>query len=123
MPCSHLLPYLLCGSLVQLRELGPPPTVLPPDYDANARCEFHSRAPGHSGENCKVLKYKVQELIESKAITLARNGLNVNNNLMPPYKKPMVNMMEVEEGRKLLSRVDELKTLLVCIKKQLLMNN
>lgn len=97
---SHLLPYLLRGSLVQLRELGPPPTVIPPGYDVNAQCEFHSRALGYSVEKFKALKYKVQELIESKAITFAPN---VNNNPMPPHDNPAVNMMEVEEGRKLVS--------------------
>lgn len=56
---SGLLLYLLRGSLVQLRELGPPIAVFPPNYDVNARCEFHSRAPGHSVENYKALKYKV----------------------------------------------------------------
>lgn len=62
-------------------------------------------------------------MIESKAITFTPNGLNVNNNVLPPYNKPTVNMMEVEEGRKLVSQVDELKTPLVDINKQFLMNN
>lgn len=38
------------------------------------------------------------------------NGPNVNNNLMPPLNKLAVNMMEVEEGRRLVSRVGKLKT-------------
>lgn len=41
---------------------------------------------------------------------------------MPPYNKPTVNMLEEKEGMKLVSEVDELKTPLVDIKKQLLMN-
>lgn len=78
---------------MQLRELGPPPAVLPLGYDANARCEFHSGAPGHSVENCKALKYKVQEIIESKAVMFAPNGPNMNKNPMPPHNKPTVNMI------------------------------
>ncbi|XP_050883483.1 uncharacterized protein LOC127086729 [Lathyrus oleraceus] len=60
----------------QQQELGPPPAVLPPDYDANVHCEIHSGAPGQSIENYKALKYKVQDLIDSKAITFTPNGPN-----------------------------------------------
>ncbi|XP_050878617.1 uncharacterized protein LOC127082421 [Lathyrus oleraceus] len=123
MPYSHILPYSLRGSLVQLRELGPPPAVLPPGYDANAHCEFHSGAPGHSIENCNALKYKVQDLIDSKAITFAPKGPNVNNNLMPPHNNASVNMMEADNGRRLMSCVDELKTPLIEIKNALMKNN
>ncbi|XP_050914741.1 uncharacterized protein LOC127129632 [Lathyrus oleraceus] len=123
MPYSHILPNLLRGSLVQLRELGPPATVLPPGYDANARCEFNSGAPGHSIENCKALKYKVQELIDSKAITFSPKRPNVNNNLMPPHNNASVNMMEADNGRRLMSCVDELKTPLIEIKNALMKDN
>ena len=58
-------------------------------------------------ENYKALKYKVQELIESKTITFSPNGPNVNNNLMRPYNKPMKNMLEKEEGKKMVSPVDD----------------
>lgn len=105
---------------MQLREPGPPPTVLPLGYDVNSWCEFHFGAPGHSIENCKALKYKVQDLIDSKAIMSTPNGPNVNNNPMPPYNKLAVNMVEIDEGRRLVSRVGELKTPLIKIKEQLL---
>lgn len=39
---------------------------------------------------------------------------------MSPYNKPAVNMVEVKEGRRLVSRVDELKTHLIKIMEQLL---
>ncbi|XP_050896795.1 uncharacterized protein LOC127103590 [Lathyrus oleraceus] len=101
----------------------PPPAVLPPGYDANAYCEFHSGAPGHSVENCKALKYKVQDIIDSKAITFAPNEPNVNNNPMPPHNNATVNMMEVDNGRRLMSCVDELKTPLIEIKNDLMRDN
>ena len=41
---------------------------------------------------------------------------------MPPHNKPNVNMLELEERKKLVSRGDELKTPLVDIKNQLLIN-
>ncbi|XP_050919544.1 uncharacterized protein LOC127137099 [Lathyrus oleraceus] len=123
MPYSHILPYLLRESLVQLRELGPPPAVLPPGYDANARCEFYYGAPGHSIDNCKALKYKVQDLIDSKAIMFTPKGPNVNNNPMPPHNNAAVNMMEADNGRRLMSCVDELKTPLIEIKNALMRDN
>lgn len=109
--------------MIQLRELGPTPAVLPPGYDVNARCEVHLGAPNHSIENYKALKYKVQDLIDSKEITFACNGLNVNNNPMPPHKKSIVNMVEMYNGRRLLTFVDELKTPLIEIKNILMKNN
>lgn len=116
----HIFPYLLRGSLVQLRELGPPPTILPPEYDANARFMFHFGAPRHSFENCKALKYKVQDLIDYKAITFTPNGPNVNNNNMPPHDKSNVNMVEFDNGMKVITFVNDLKTPLVEIKNVLL---
>ncbi|XP_058784515.1 uncharacterized protein LOC131659326 [Vicia villosa] len=85
MPYAQLLPQLLAGQLVQLREMGPPPSPLPLGYDANARCEFHSGAPGYTIEKCRALKYKVQDLLDDKIISFAPTGPNVQNNPMPPY--------------------------------------
>lgn len=59
MSYSQLLAHFLQDSLVQYRELRPPPKPLPQGYDANSRCEFHSRAPEHTVENCRALKHKV----------------------------------------------------------------
>lgn len=123
MPHSHILPYLLRGSLLKLRELGPSPTFLPLDYDANSRCKFHSSAPNHSIENCKALKYKVQDLIDSKGTTFAPNDPNVNNNPMSPHNNPDVNTVEVEENNKLVSQVDEVKTPLIDIKNIFMKSN
>jgi hypothetical protein len=52
----------------------------------NSRCGFHSGAPGHSIESCKAFKYKVQELIDSKAIAFTPNRLNILSNLMLPHE-------------------------------------
>lgn len=82
MSYGRILPLLLNRLLVKLRVLRPPPTPLPLNYDMNARCEFHSGAPGHSIESCKAFKYKVQELIDSKVITFTPNGLDIVRNLM-----------------------------------------
>lgn len=116
-----LLPYLLKGSLVQLRGLGPP-TVLPPGYDVDAYCEFHSGAPGHTIDNCKVLKFKVQDLIDVKAITFMSNGPNINNNPTSPHADPSVSCIEEYGGKELVFSAENIKTLLIMVKEKLLMN-
>ncbi|XP_058757006.1 uncharacterized protein LOC131630237 [Vicia villosa] len=78
MPHSQLLSHLLRNSLVELKQLGPPPFLYPEGYDPNAYCEFHSGAPGHSIEGCNVFKGTVQNLIDSKAICFTPNGLRIN---------------------------------------------
>jgi hypothetical protein len=52
----------------------------------NSRCEIHSRAPRHSIESFKSFKYKVQELIDSKAIAFTPNKLDILSNLMLPHE-------------------------------------
>src|SRR3954462_152905 len=65
MTYSQLLSHLLNESLVELREAKPPPT-------------YHSGTSGHSTEDCNILKRKVQDLIDSKAISFTPNGLHIN---------------------------------------------
>ena len=86
-------------------------------YDANARCSFHSGAPGHNIENCKAFKHVVQDLIDSKAISLAPVP-NVVNNPMPQHGGANVNMLEGEA--KSVKDVLKLKTPLWEIKECLL---
>ncbi|XP_050916330.1 uncharacterized protein LOC127131453 [Lathyrus oleraceus] len=107
----------------RLRELGPPLVVLPPDYDENAHYEFHYGAPWYSIENCKGLKYKVQDLIDSKAIRFTSNDPNVNNNPVPPHDNINVNMTELDNGRKMITFVKDLKTPLMEIKNVLSRSN
>ncbi|XP_050913074.1 uncharacterized protein LOC127127839 [Lathyrus oleraceus] len=44
----------------------------PSHYDENARCEFHSEAPGHNVEGCRAFKHVVQDMVDSKVISLAQ---------------------------------------------------
>ena len=85
MSYDRLLPLLLKNSLVQLRETRPP-TTLPLGYDVNASHVFHFGAPGHTLEDCKGFKYKVHDLIDSKATAFTSNGLNILYHPMPPYE-------------------------------------
>lgn len=52
---------------------------VPTDFDPNARCVFHTSAPGHSTEDYKELKSKVQDFIDSKVISFTPQGLRINN--------------------------------------------
>lgn len=70
---------------MKLRNPKPSLTPFPLGYDVNARYEFHSEALGHKIKNYRVLKYKMQDLIDSKAITFTQNGLDILNNPMPPH--------------------------------------
>ena len=102
---------MLAGQLVQLRELGPPPTELPRGYNVNTHCKFHSVAPGHSIENCKALKYKVQELLDSKELSFSLMGPNFQNNHMPPHHGDTANAIGFDDGRDLVTQVDEVQML------------
>ncbi|KAI5419745.1 hypothetical protein KIW84_043778 [Lathyrus oleraceus] len=107
--------------LVQTRTLAPlRPDQRPASYDENAKCEFHSGAPGHNIENCKAFKHTVQDLVDSKAINFAPSP-NVNANPMPAHGQRGVNVISTE-NRVGLSDVDQLKTPLAEVKRQLLKN-
>lgn len=90
MSYGHLLAYLLRDSLVQLREAKAPPIPLSPGYDMNVSCEYHSGTPGHSIENYNVFKHKVQDLIDSKVISLTpiimNNLVQASTSAMPQSK-------------------------------------
>lgn len=122
MPMSYLdwFQHLLKLRMIELRTMGPPPAKLPLGYDANARCDFHSGEPGHRMENCKALKYKVQDLIDAKAIEFTpRNRPNVVQNLMPPHGSA-ANSIEEDDSLSPVERVNDVKTLLFVVKEQLI---
>lgn len=123
MSCSQLLNRLLNSSLVKLREARPPPTPLPPIYDTNAHCELHTGAPGHTIDNFKAFRYKVQDLIDSKANSFTPAGPNVNNNLMPPHTGHPVNVIQESTKVNRISKVDMIKTPLLAVKEQLILKN
>ncbi|XP_058766815.1 uncharacterized protein LOC131640439 [Vicia villosa] len=121
MTYAQLLAHLLHRELVQLRTMGPPPAKLPPNYDANAHCDFHSGAAGHDIERCIRFMHKVQDLIDSKAIEFTpTQGPNVVQNPMPPHGTHAANAIEVVEDARLVKDVTELGSLLPLLKIELL---
>ena len=87
--------HLLDLKLISLRNMPPPPGRLPPNYDANARCEFHSGRIGHSTDNCFALKCGIQDLLDAKKIEFTPvTGPNVTQNPMPRHGGAVVNMID-----------------------------
>lgn len=123
MTCNQLLNHLLNGYLIKLREVRPPLMPLPPCYDINAWCELHTGAPGHSIDNRKTFRLKVQYLFDSKSILSGPTGPNVNNNMMPLHAIHPINMIQeyVEFNR--ISEVDMLNTHPLGVKEHFLLKN
>ncbi|XP_019416397.1 PREDICTED: uncharacterized protein LOC109327686 [Lupinus angustifolius] len=51
-------------------------------YDPAASCAYHYNITGHSIENCRDLKYKVQELIDSKWLDFGQATKNTKGNFL-----------------------------------------
>ncbi|KAK2422280.1 hypothetical protein QL285_032826 [Trifolium repens] len=76
MPCSQLLSYLVHNGMITPRALKPMIAPFPSWYDPKAKCEFHLGAEGHTIENCRSFKRKVQELIGQKLLTFKEDEAN-----------------------------------------------
>jgi len=77
MTYTELLHDLLKNALVAIcpaRIIQPPYSRY---YDVNAKCEYHGGEVGHLTENCQVLKYKVQSLIDSGWLTFQEQKASV----------------------------------------------
>lgn len=73
LPYSQIIPYFLKSGSVTLKELASPILPYPSDFDVSTHCEYHMGTPRHTMVNCKVLKYKVQELIDCNAIKFTQH--------------------------------------------------
>nr|XP_027062733.1 uncharacterized protein LOC113689101 [Coffea arabica] len=81
----------------------PPPTYpygMPAWYNPQAVCAYHSGAPGHATLDCKALKHKVQDMVESGEIVIRKRepqGPNVNQNPLPEHVGVIMDDAEYEE--------------------------
>ncbi|KAI5436521.1 hypothetical protein KIW84_022857 [Lathyrus oleraceus] len=80
----------------------------PANYNENARCEFHSGAPGHNIEGCRAFKHFVQDMVDSKAISLAQI-LNDDVNPVPRHGPVKVKMMSKDKRGIEVTEGDQLK--------------
>jgi hypothetical protein len=117
-----LLKRLKDFGLVRPRMLAPlRPDQRPASYDENAKCEFHSGAPGHNVENCKAFKHIVQDLVDSKAINFAQSP-NVNANHMPAHGQMGMNAISEDRRTIGLMNGDQLKAPMSVVQRPLMKN-
>ncbi|XP_027171636.1 uncharacterized protein LOC113771226 [Coffea eugenioides] len=84
----------LYEQLKAARKIGViPPKIyskrFPSDYDPQTVCAYHSGAPGHSTNDCRALKHKIQDMIEVGEIVLRKKGEqgpSINTNPFPEHK-------------------------------------
>lgn len=67
---------------------------------------------GHTIDNCNAFKYKVQQLIDLKAITFTPTIPNVKANPMPTHARPYVSAIEEANNQELIERVEKIHTLI-----------
>lgn len=77
-------------------------------------------APGHTIDNCKEFKYKLQELIDSKAVTFIPKGSNIKTNPMPMHADPSVSAIKESSSQELLTLVKEIQTPTLIIREKLM---
>ena len=67
MPLSQALQHML--KMNPITVIGPPnPKTSSPNYNPDARWAYHSGSPGHDTNDCWALKYKIQNMIDTKEI-------------------------------------------------------
>ncbi|XP_019246462.1 PREDICTED: uncharacterized protein LOC109226115 [Nicotiana attenuata] len=103
----------LFQKLKQMGVIGPiAPHHMHPDshgFQANARCEYHSGAPGHSTDDCWTLKRAIERLISEKLIVVmnGEDPPNVTNNLLPAHNDVhFVGMIGRDQEYKLVDRAE-----------------
>ncbi|XP_071905708.1 uncharacterized protein [Coffea arabica] len=73
-------------------------------YNPQATCAYHSGAPGHSTANCRLLKHKVQDMLEAGDIVIRKReeqGPNVSKNPLPEHADTVGVIMDDEEFKEL----------------------
>ncbi|XP_071901729.1 uncharacterized protein [Coffea arabica] len=99
-------------SYEQLKAAGkigviPPPTYpygMPAGYNPQATCAYHSGAPGHSTANCRLLKHKIQDMLEAGEIIIRKReeqGPNVSKNPLPEHPDMVSVIMDDKEFEEL----------------------
>ena len=115
MTYAQVLQYLLKIEKITLKDPPVVPEKPSVNYDANARCAYHSGAPGHDTEKCYALKNKIQDLLDQKVIHFAPPP-NVNQNPMPPHGSPTVSVVDNGEELNLVMDINLVTTSLPFVK-------
>jgi hypothetical protein len=93
MPMAQLYPILLKRSLISL--VFPKPYTGPQlrAHDSKLVCDFHFGEVGHSVKDCKVLKHRVQNLIDH-GILIIDEALNMISTWPPNHHEGMTSMTD-----------------------------
>ncbi|KAL5124508.1 hypothetical protein HKD37_02G004891 [Glycine soja] len=94
MAYSELWPSLLENHLVVAipgKVFQPP---YPKWYNSNAKCAYHSGAPGHNIDSCLPFKYKVQHLINVGWLSFQEEGPNIKTNPLASHGGASVNAIK-----------------------------
>ncbi|KAK2410366.1 hypothetical protein QL285_045732 [Trifolium repens] len=75
-PYGQLFPHLVHNGMVTPEALRPRTAPFPVWYDTKAKCAYHADAEGHSTDNCRAFKNKVQELVDQKLLTFKEGEPN-----------------------------------------------
>lgn len=68
-----------------------------PNNNPNATCAFHAGYIGHSTDDCRALKKRIQELIDQEILSFSKEEPNVKTNPLPNHNGAAVNAMIEEE--------------------------
>ena len=109
MTYTELLPDLIKNALVALCPVKVVQPPYPRYYDTNAKCEYHSGEIGHSTENCRALKYKVQSLLDSGWLTFQDQKPSVEKNPLSGHTNFTVNAIIEEQNLRFVRSVTEMK--------------
>ena len=80
-PLSKVLDRLIQKGFLRPLTTSRPPNPNLPGFDLNSYCKFH-RVAGHSTNSCMLLKYEIQNLIDSEKIIDLENLSTKNNHFL-----------------------------------------
>ena len=107
---TDLLPTLLRKALVAVCPMRPLQPPYPKNCNASAKCNYHGGAVGHSIEDCKAFKFKVQSLIDSGWLTFQEDKPSIENNPLSGHASTSTNAIMDEDGFGLVRKVDKIKS-------------
>jgi len=110
MSYTELLPSLLQNALVAISPMKPPQPPYSKNYDPNAKCAYHGGVVGHSIENCRQFKYKVQQLLDAGWLTFQEDKPNVEKNPLSSHAGPSTNAILRDMGQSPVRRVEDIKS-------------
>ncbi|XP_039166791.1 uncharacterized protein LOC120292589 [Eucalyptus grandis] len=92
-PLSKLLPMLLEKRMVakEVPRDNPPRFA---GFDMNKTCKYHMGERGHDVDDCNVLRYKVQQLLDKKILTFKKAQPNVQQNPLPNHARGVNSISE-----------------------------